>query len=228
MPNCNKIVLTEPCGDSARSMSTARIIVEGDLASVRVLGEYSCMLESTKAMPLVVPKSHGFGPCLDSDGYFFLCDYLPIDHRRPDPVKPAHRISGLHRKSVSPTSQFGFHVTPYDGKLLLQVEWDSSWVSFYTKLLRGNLRIDSCAYFAHHEMTLGMWRVSQHEMDGEEYRDEYYKHFKPDEPVEDCDDRNRLYATKERIMYAAHVPGSEARAEALEDMSFLIAKFVKQ
>lgn len=270
---------------------TCRQILEGSLASERVLGEYNCMLELSKTMPSIVPEPHGFGPCLDSDGYFFLCDYLPIDHRRPDPVKLAQRISELHRRSVSPTGQFGFHVTSYDGKLPLQVEWDSSWTSFYTKLLRGVYELDtqmnglwkefddamritlekviprllgpleqdgrsikpclihgdlweknigthvlneeiyifdSCAYYAHHEMALGMWRVSHHQMDDKEYRDEYFKVFEPDEPKKDCDDRNRLYAIKERIMYSAHVPGIKVRAQALNDMHYLIAKFVNQ
>ncbi|KAI0205357.1 Fructosamine kinase-domain-containing protein [Astrocystis sublimbata] len=305
VPNCSEIVSIKPCGDSAWSMSTARFtvkhdndtiheyfvkIVDGDLASERVLGEYQCMFELSKTMPSLVPMPQAFGPCLDSDGFFFLCDYLPIDHRRPDPVKLAEKVSELHRRSMSPTGQFGFHVTPYDGKLPLKVEWDRSWVSFYSKLLRGVYELDtqangswhefdvamrvtlekvipkllgpleeggrsvkpclihgdlweknigthvltngiyifdSCAYYAHHEMALGMWRVSHHQMTNEEYRDEYFKLFKPDEPVEHCDDRNRLYSIKERIMYSAHVPGTEARTQALDDMRYLIAKFVE-
>lgn len=248
------------------------------------------MSELYKTMPSIVPVPRGSGKCLDSDDYFFLCDYLEIDHRQPDPVKLAESISELHRTSISPTGQFGFHVTPYDGKLPLVAKWDSNWVSFYGKLLDGVYKLDikanghwrklddamkiildkvvprllgrlyeesrnvkpclihgdlweenigtdprtgdiyifdSCAYYAHHEMAIGMWRVDHHHMKAKEYRSEYFKLFEPDEPVKEYDDRNRLYCLKEKIMYSAHVPGTKAREQALEDMLYLIEKFVE-
>jgi protein-ribulosamine 3-kinase len=90
----------------------------------------------------------------------------------------------------------------------------------------GNIYIfDSCAYYAHHEMGVGMWRVEHHQMNPPKYRDEYFKAFNPDEPTDDYDDRNRLYSLKEKIMYSAHVPGTKARVEALEDTLYLIEKF---
>ncbi|KAI1264750.1 Fructosamine kinase-domain-containing protein [Xylariaceae sp. FL1019] len=264
-------------------------IVKGDFAAERVIGEHSCMSELYKAMPSIVPTPRGFGQCLDTDGHYFICDYINITHEQPDPVRLAQRIVELHKTSVSPTGQFGFHVTPYDGKLPLNVAWDSSWESFYTKLLRGVYELDidtngiwkelddamsitlekviprllgplekdgrfikpclihgdlweanigteqrtgeiyvfdSCAYYAHHEMAVGMWRVDHHRMSSEVYRDEYFKLLAPDEPREEYDDRNRLYAIKERIMYSAHIPGSQARVRALKDMQYLIEKFV--
>lgn len=96
-----------------------------------------------------------------------------------------------------------------------------------TELRTGNLFIfDSCAYYAHHEMAMGMWRVDHHHMKAREYRREYFKNYPPDEPQEEADDRNRLYAVKEKIMYSAHVPGSKSRAQALENMRYLIDKYV--
>ncbi|KAI0142651.1 Fructosamine kinase-domain-containing protein [Xylariaceae sp. FL1272] len=264
-------------------------IVKGEFAAERVLGEHSCMSELYKTMPSIVPTPHGFGQCLETDGHYFICGYVNITHEQPDPVRLARRVVELHKKSVSPTGQFGFHVTPYDGKLPLEVSWNSSWQSFYTKLLRGVYQLDtevnglweelddamtitlekviprllgpleqegrsikpclihgdlweanigtekqtgeiyifdSCAYYAHHEMAVGMWRVDHHRMNLAVYRNEYFKLFEPDEPKEEYDDRNRLYAIKERIMYSAHIPGSEARVRALEDMRYLIRKFV--
>jgi protein-ribulosamine 3-kinase len=246
------------------------------------------MYELYKTMPSIVPTPRGSGRCLDSDAYYYLCDYLDIDHRAPNPVKLGHKIAELHRRSISPTGMFGFHVVPYDGKLPLVAEWDSSWSSFYRKLLAGvyehDIRVngfwkelddamkitldkvvprlldvleddgrsvkpclihgdlweenigtdprtgeiyifDSCSYYAHHEMAIGMWRVDHHHMKAKEYRNEYFKNFEPDEPVEEYDDRNRLYCIKEKIMYSAHVPGTKARAQALEDMQYLISKY---
>lgn len=262
--------------------------MKGPLSAPRVLGEFSCMSELHKTMPTIVPRPRGSGPCLDTEGSFFLCDYLEIDHRPPNAAKLGAKIAELHATSVSPTGKFGFHVVPYDGKLPLRAEWDSSWVSFYSKLLAGvyvldtqvngswpeldaamdvtlakviprllgpleedgrsvkpclihgdlweenigtDLRtgdlyiFDSCAYYAHHEMAIGMWRVDHHNMKAKEYRNEYFKNYPPDDPVEEYDDRNRLYAVKERIMYSAHVPGTKARAQALEDLRYLIDKY---
>lgn len=255
--------------------------MKGDLAAERVLGEYTCMYELYKTMPSIVPTPRGSGKCVESDAYYYLCDYLDINNHQPNPVKLGQKIAELHRRSVSPTGKFGFGVVPYDGKLPLAAEWESSWAIFYRKLLAGvyehDVRVngfwkelddamkvvlknivprllgvlgsvkpclihgdlweanigthsrtgeiyifDSCAYYAHHEMAVGMWRVDHHNMTATEYRDEYFKNFPPDEPVKEADDRNRLYAVKERIMYSAHVPGSKAREQALEDLQYLI------
>jgi len=299
-----KVVSAERYGSSALSQ-TARItaadadsgeqhnyflkIDKGDYAAPRSLGEYSCMSELYKTMPSLVPTPRGWGKCADSDTYFYLCDYVEIDHRPPNPVKLGQKIAELHQTSVSPTGKFGFHVPPYDGKLPLESEWDSSWVSFFRKLLErvykqdvringnwdefdramkvvleqviprllgpleedgrsvkpclihgdlweenigtnprtGELYIfDSCAYYAHHEMGVAMWRVDHHQMKAREYRNEYFKNFEPDEPMEEYDDRSRLYSLKEMLMYSAHVPGTKARAQALGDMEFLIKKYV--
>ncbi|KAL1854500.1 hypothetical protein Daus18300_011421 [Diaporthe australafricana] len=266
-------------------------IIKGDLAGPRVLGEFACMKELEGAVPDLVPKAKAAGKCIDSEGAFFLCDYLEIDHRPANPEQLGKKIAELHRASVSPTGKFGFHLTPYDGKLPLAADWDSSWASFFTKLLagvheldrqvngawpelddameltlraviprllgaltengRGEVKpclihgdlheqnigteprtgaiyiFDSCAYYAHHEMAMGMWRVDHHHMKAREYRREYFRNYPRDEPQEEADDRNRLYAVKEEIMYSAHVPGTKARAQALEDLKFLIEKYVE-
>ncbi|KAI0132550.1 Fructosamine kinase-domain-containing protein [Xylariales sp. AK1849] len=303
LPEGDTVISAERYGNSAWS-STGRISVkrqdgslhdyfvktiQGDLARERVLGEYSCMMELWKTMPNIAPRPRGQGQCHGIDASYFISDYLEIDHRPPNAAKLGAKIAELHRTSVSPTGQFGFPVTPYDGKLPLTADWDPSWTSFYGKLLNGVYQLDvsvnghwkelddamelilkivvprllsaleedgkgvkpclihgdlweenigtelrtgdlyifdSCAYYAHHEMAIGMWRVDHHHMKAKEYRIEYFKNFEPDDPVEECDDRNRLYSIKERVMYSAHVPGTKARAQALEDMLYLIEKYV--
>lgn len=64
-------------------------------------------------------------------------------------------------------------------------------------------------------------------MNAPAYREEYFKSFAPDEPVNEFDDRNRLYSIKETIMYSALKPGHAARNEALKDMEYLVEKFVE-
>ncbi|KAJ5694098.1 hypothetical protein N7536_004510 [Penicillium majusculum] len=133
-------------------------------------------------MPSIDPVPRGYRKCLDSDDHFFICDYLEIDHRMPDEVKLAEIISEIHRTSFSPTGQFGFHVTIYDGKLPLlypSLYEDHRTVTPY--LIHGNLWgqnidtdprteniyiFDACAYYAHHKMAIGMWRVNHHTYHG--------------------------------------------------------------
>lgn len=129
-------------------------LIRGALAGPRVRGEYACMAELAKTVPSLVPMPRAAGTCLDvndnddddggdGDGAaFFLCDYLEMDHRPANPVQLGRRIAELHRASVSPTGQFGFPITPYDGKLPLRADWDPNWTSFFTKLLQGVYQLD--------------------------------------------------------------------------------------
>ncbi|KAI0425415.1 Fructosamine/Ketosamine-3-kinase [Xylaria sp. FL1042] len=246
------------------------------------------MSELYHTVPSIVPMPYGAGKCLDSKGYFFLSEFVPIVNQAPNAVQLGKEIARLHRDSISPTGKFGFSTTPYDGRLPLVVDWDSSWVSFYSKLLYGVYLLDSrfngkwqaleeavvttlaqiiprllgpleergrtikpclvhgdlwednigtdfrtggififdcCAYYAHHEMGVAMWRVKHHKMNAPEYRAEYFKNYPPDEPAAEYDDRNRLYSIKENLMYSALKPGHVARKEALADMQYLINKY---
>ena len=70
---------------------------------------------------------------------------------------------------------------------------------------------DACSYYAHNEMEIGMWRTDHHRLKAKAYRREYLRNFEPTEPVEEWDDRNRLYSIKTKLMYSAHVPGTKVR-----------------
>ncbi|KAL8782991.1 MAG: hypothetical protein Q9213_004948 [Squamulea squamosa] len=102
------------------------------------------MLEIYKAEPSLVPHSYGCGQ-FSNDGvttYFLLSDFIDMSEELPDHVELNKRITNLHRKSVSPTAKFGFFTTTFHGKIPQQVSWDSSWTSFYTRLLQDALRQD--------------------------------------------------------------------------------------
>lgn len=96
------------------------------------------MTEIYKTMPSLVPQPRGYGKCSGSGGFYFLCDFKEMDHGDPDPAKLGKCISALHRESMgkSPTGKFGTGTVPYDGKLPLLGEWDDSWLSYFTKLMR--------------------------------------------------------------------------------------------
>ncbi|KAI5918753.1 Fructosamine/Ketosamine-3-kinase [Camillea tinctor] len=259
-------------------------------AEARVVGEYAAMLEIYTTLPTFAPMPRGHGKCRDQNTHFFICDYLTIDHELPDATCLGEKLAELHRRSLSPTGKFGFHVTTYDGKLPLNTTWDSNWTSFFKKLMydvyqldvqvngyweeldavmkvtldrliprlldpltsdgrsikpclihgdlwesnigtnahTGELYIfDACAYYAHHEKEIGIWRCKHHRMNDEKYRREYFKNFPPSEPVEEFDDRNRLYSVETLIINSAHFPGAKTRQLAVRELQYLIGRYIE-
>lgn len=81
-----------------------------------------------------------------------------------------------------------------------------------TRMDTGELVVyDSGAFYAHHEFELGHWRPERHRISSKLFRKTYLKYFPADAPVEEFDDRNRLYALGSHIVYAIQVPGSVDR-----------------
>ena len=68
-----------------------------------------------------------------------------------------------------------------------------------------------CTY-AHNEMEFGTWRCSwAFHFNSPTYMRLYQRHFEPSEPVEEWDDRNRLYSIHPYLNDSAGHPGSVSR-----------------
>ncbi|KFY36589.1 hypothetical protein V495_07759 [Pseudogymnoascus sp. VKM F-4514 (FW-929)] len=119
--------------------------VSGEHGEPQLKGEYIGMLELYNTAPHLTPKPYGWGrvasePCL----YFYVCDFIPLTHDMPEPVKLAKLIGDLHKKSVSPTGKFGFHLPTFDGWQPQEVgQWDGSWASCFARLLKGLWKLDA-------------------------------------------------------------------------------------
>lgn len=102
-------------------------------------GEYTSMLELYRVLPSFLPKPHAWGrfQLEPSETCFFLCDFLDLDLKLPEPDPFCARIAHVHHESISPNGKFGFHVPNCHGRTPQIVDWDSSWASFFTKLLTG-------------------------------------------------------------------------------------------
>ncbi|KAL1967177.1 hypothetical protein VTN77DRAFT_3468 [Rasamsonia byssochlamydoides] len=302
-----RILSAESYGSSAWS-KTAKVTAEekngkpiffflkefdGEVGRAQLEGEFTGMSELHNLMPNFVPKPYAWGKLKglpsSSPVYFFLIEFKNFSDGLRDPVRLGSRLAELHRKSVSPTGKFGFHMTTYDGARTQVVEWDSSWTSFFSKLLavayrhdvetngcweeldkvfnctlshliprllgvlesggrsikpclihgdlwEGNIGtdietgdpwiFDAAAYYAHHEMELGIWRAERHQLRAKIYRKEYLRNMEPSGPVDEWDDRNRLYSVKTNLMYSACVFGSPSRQLAYNDLVYLIDKYV--
>lgn len=95
--------------------------------------------------PDFAPKAYARGRLNKSSppAYYLLMEFKHLSDGLPDPVKLGRSVAEMHRKSVSPTGKFGFDITTYDGARTQVVDWDSSWTSFFSKLLAEAYRHDT-------------------------------------------------------------------------------------
>lgn len=124
-------------GETGRDRLTFLQCATDDAGKLMMEGEFNAMAELYKTMPSFVPRPHRRGKfSLSSpETYFFLCDFIDMSNKLPDPKRFCSRLAELHRASESPTGKFGFHVPTCHGRFPQFVEWDSSWTFFFTKLL---------------------------------------------------------------------------------------------
>ncbi len=110
-----------------------------------MLGEFTSVTKIHSLIPGLVPAPHGWGKYKagSPDTYFFLSDFLDMDTSAPEPAQFTARVAELHQKSKSPNGMFGFEVTTCDGKLPHTVAWEKNWATFFGKLLRGVLKLDT-------------------------------------------------------------------------------------
>ncbi|KAI4141050.1 MAG: hypothetical protein L6R39_005528 [Caloplaca ligustica] len=87
------------------------------------------------------------------------------------------------------------------------------------------LLIDAAAYYAHCEMEIGMWRCQRHAIHDARFTNAYLEQVPKDEPVDEWDDRNRLYCIKMNLVHSAHHKGAVERKTAFEDMCYLVDKY---
>ncbi|KAI0835353.1 Fructosamine kinase-domain-containing protein [Hypoxylon sp. FL0890] len=82
-----------------------------------------------------------------------------------------------------------------------------------------------CVY-AHNEMEFGTWRCTWASyFNSPVYMELYQCHIKPSDPVEEWDDRNRLYSVHPYLNDSAGHPGSISRKIAYNDMLYLCEKY---
>jgi protein-ribulosamine 3-kinase len=102
-------------------------------------GEFHSMTALYNSLPTFFPEPYAWGQFSQNIGrptYFFLCNFIDMSNDTPDPVQLCSKIAELHKRSVSPTGQFGFHITTCQGNLPQATGlWDPSWESFFRKML---------------------------------------------------------------------------------------------
>ncbi|KAG8169541.1 hypothetical protein KVR01_000286 [Diaporthe batatas] len=91
----------------------------------------------------------------------------------------------------------------------------------------GNMVIfDPGCMYAHNEMEFGTWRCTwSYYFNSPTYMRAYQRDVEPSEPVDEWDDRNRLYSIHPYLNDSAGHPGSRSRQIAYNDMLYLIEKY---
>ncbi|KAB5516896.1 Fructosamine kinase-domain-containing protein [Coniochaeta sp. 2T2.1] len=85
---------------------------------------------------------------------------------------------------------------------------------------------DVGSYYAHNEMDLGQWRADFcSSLRSPVYTRAYLRYYPAAEPVEEFDDRNRLYSLKGTINYSAGHPGCIVRQTAYNNVCYLCEKY---
>ena len=109
-----------------------------------VLGEYEAELAIYETMPELVPEPYVWGQCKAASPpvFFIIKDFCDMSFHLPEPTQFCAKIAKLHEISRSPTGKFGFHVPTVQGYVEQTVGWDSSWASFFSKLIAGLVQHD--------------------------------------------------------------------------------------
>ncbi|KAI0196392.1 Fructosamine kinase-domain-containing protein [Astrocystis sublimbata] len=119
-------------------------LTSGDVAGPMLEGEYESMKLIHQFVPKFSPQPIGWGKCDGSDRYFSLYSFHELQTGNPAIPRFTSAVAQLHTLSagMSPTGQFGFHVTTYNGVLPQDNAWSNSWEEFYVRGMRHMLEIE--------------------------------------------------------------------------------------
>lgn len=105
-------------------------------------GEFESLRAIRSVCPELAPRVYSWGRF--SDTHFMLADYHVVGEQPPEPIKFTARLADLHKKSVSPTGKFGFHITTCHAKLPQVTDcWEDSWAVLFKKQMAQMIKVDT-------------------------------------------------------------------------------------
>ncbi len=106
-------------------------------------GEFESMRAIAKVVPTFVPTPIAWGTYAAHPSiHFFLCAFQDLSDDSLDIAKFCEKVAQMHLKSVSPTGQYGFHVTTHHGNLPQNNKWNDSWESFFAEGLKSMFELE--------------------------------------------------------------------------------------
>ena len=120
-------------------------------------GESESMKALNAVSPDFTPCPYAFGAYVKDDPvtHFLLTEFRDVGEQPPHPIKFTAQLADLHKRSVSPTGKFGFHVTTCHAKLTQITDiWEDSWETLYRKQYAHMVKLD--------EEKHGVWPEFRH------------------------------------------------------------------
>ncbi|KAK3305582.1 Fructosamine kinase-domain-containing protein [Chaetomium strumarium] len=115
----------------------------GDTGRAMMFGEYESLKAIRAVSPAIVPEPYAWGKYDGSGTYFLVAEYREVGEQPPNPIRFTKRLAEMHKKSLSPTGKFRFHVTTCHAKLPQITDcWEDSWAVLYRKQLAHMINLD--------------------------------------------------------------------------------------
>jgi fructosamine-3-kinase len=106
-------------------------------------GEYESLKAIHAVSPAMVPEPYAWGKYDGRETYFLLAEFREVGKQPPDSARFTERLAEMHKKSVSPTGKFGFHITTCHATLPQITDcWEESWAVLYRKQLAHMIKLD--------------------------------------------------------------------------------------
>ncbi|CAJ2503250.1 Uu.00g106440.m01.CDS01 [Anthostomella pinea] len=227
----------------------------GRSARALIEGEYHSAAAISSVVSGFVSKPAGWGKYRDggTEVYFFIGDYHDMDFSTaPDPAQFGAQLAELHEKGTSPNGMFGYPVPTVCGRMERTVKWEKSWAASFTHQLKDVIKYDNEANDPWPEYdalckqlidvviprSLGALQSEGREITPALIHGDLWENnigidkgtcetvvVDPGKPVDEWDDRNRLYNVHPYLNDWAGHPGSASRQIAYNDMLYLCEKY---
>jgi protein-ribulosamine 3-kinase len=113
--------------------------------------------ESTSALHAIMPSNISRPVATGTftanpNKHFFLAEFRDMSDEMPPVPELVSVISEIHKKGVSPTGKFGFHVTTFQGNQPLNNSWCDTWEEWFTREMRNIVMTERSLQGADQEM----------------------------------------------------------------------------
>lgn len=138
-----KMTLAKACSKEvtlSRASQEAKLNTRIEYESARLLHSFS---------PNGLPKPVAFGTyASDPDSHFYLCAFIDMALRIPDPAKFCAVLAEMHQNSIghSPEGKYGFHVSTYQGNMPQNNSWTDTWEEYYIRGLKDFIKQEQAVH----------------------------------------------------------------------------------
>ncbi|KAL8808904.1 MAG: hypothetical protein Q9200_003908 [Gallowayella weberi] len=138
-----KMTLAKACSQEVilpRGSQKAKLNNRTEYESAKLLHAFS---------PNGLPEPVAFGTyASDPNSHFYLCAFIDMELRIPDPSKFCAILAEMHQNSIghSPEGRYGFHVSTYQGNMPQNNGWTDTWEEYYIRGLKDFIKQEQAVH----------------------------------------------------------------------------------